>query len=85
MARSSRTSTSVPPRWHASAQSSYQSSALQSGPSSSIPSDNWAKYNMGFFIGNKAWRPQYICWKNEGDPIRLMQVRMVQPLNVKTK
>jgi hypothetical protein len=32
-------------------------------------SDNWAKYNMGFFIGNKAWRPQYICWKNEGDPI----------------
>ena len=48
-------------------------------------SNNWAKYNMGFFIGNKAWRPQYICWKNEGDPIRLMQVRMVQPLNVKTK
>ena len=32
-------------------------------------SDNWAKYNMGFFIGNKAWRPQYICWKNEGNPI----------------
>ncbi len=32
-------------------------------------SDNWAKYNMGFFIGNKAWRPQYICWKNDGAPV----------------
>lgn len=32
-------------------------------------SDNWAKYNMGFFIGNKAWRPQYICWKNDEAPI----------------
>ena len=30
-------------------------------------SDNWAKYNMGFFIGNQAWRPQYVCWKNNGE------------------
>ncbi len=31
--------------------------------------NNWTKYNMGIFVGNKDWRPQYICWKEEGEPI----------------
>ena len=31
--------------------------------------NNRVRYNMGYFIGNSAWAPQYICWKNEGDPI----------------
>ena len=28
--------------------------------------DNWAKYNMGYFIGNKTCSPQRICWKTDG-------------------
>lgn len=28
--------------------------------------DNWAKYNMGYFIGNKAWKPQYVCFLDNG-------------------
>ena len=31
--------------------------------------NNRVRYNMGYFIGNSAWAPQYICWKNDGDPI----------------
>jgi hypothetical protein len=28
--------------------------------------DNWAKYNMGYFVGNKAWKPQYVCFLDNG-------------------
>ena len=29
--------------------------------------DSWAKYNMGFFVGNSAWKPQYVCFLDNGD------------------
>ncbi len=28
--------------------------------------DNWAKYNMGYFVGNKAWKPQTVCFLDDG-------------------
>jgi hypothetical protein len=28
--------------------------------------NNWAKYNMGYFVGNKAWKPQYVCFLDNG-------------------
>ncbi len=28
--------------------------------------DNWAKYNMGYFVGNKAWKPQHVCFLDDG-------------------
>lgn len=28
--------------------------------------NNWAKYNMGYFVGNKAWKPQYVCFLDDG-------------------
>ena len=29
--------------------------------------NNWAKYNMGYFIGNSAWKPQYVCFLDNGE------------------
>ena len=29
--------------------------------------NNWAKYNMGYFIGNSSWKPQYVCWLDNGE------------------
>jgi hypothetical protein len=28
--------------------------------------NNWAKYNMGYYIGSKTCSPQRICWKTDG-------------------
>lgn len=29
--------------------------------------DSWAKYNMGYFVGNEAWRPQHVCFLDNGE------------------